>query len=158
MNTPISDAPSRESNLHAGNVSLTSNSNEGSVTTISATVTEISSGPLPHPDLLARYSNIIPNGAERIMAKAEKEQAARLENRSDRLKADNRNIGRQLAIQQTGQWMAFSIVMVILALATLFVFTGHETMAYVLYGSGMVSLAGLFLGVVKSSVKKNRKA
>ena len=35
------------------------------------------SGPLPEPLTLAHYNNIIPNGAERIMAMAEKEQEYR---------------------------------------------------------------------------------
>jgi len=45
-----------------------------------ATVThqEVSfSGPLPHPALLARYNEVIPNGAERIMAMAERQSIHR---------------------------------------------------------------------------------
>jgi uncharacterized membrane protein len=37
------------------------------------------SGPLPHPEALARFDQVIPNGAERIMQMTEKEQAARLD-------------------------------------------------------------------------------
>lgn len=37
------------------------------------------SGPLPHPETLAQYEEIIPNGAERIMAMAEKQSAHRIE-------------------------------------------------------------------------------
>lgn len=43
--------------------------------------------------------------------------------------------------------MAFVLSFVILGLATLFVFTGHETMAYVLFAVSLVSLVGLFLGI-----------
>lgn len=32
---------------------------------------EITSGPLPHPDLVEKYNKVIPNGAERIMRMAE---------------------------------------------------------------------------------------
>ncbi len=37
------------------------------------------SGPLPPPNVLAEYSKIIPNGAERIVAMAEKQQDHRQE-------------------------------------------------------------------------------
>jgi len=44
-----------------------------------ATVTQSVSftGPLPPPGLLARYNEVIPNGAERIMAMAERQSAHR---------------------------------------------------------------------------------
>jgi uncharacterized membrane protein len=35
------------------------------------------SGPLPPPALLAKYNEVIPNGAERIMAMAERQSAHR---------------------------------------------------------------------------------
>lgn len=31
------------------------------------------SGPLPHPDILARYNEVVPNGAERIFAAFERQ-------------------------------------------------------------------------------------
>jgi len=37
------------------------------------------SGPLPPPAALEKFNQIIPNGAERILAMAEKEQSARIE-------------------------------------------------------------------------------
>jgi uncharacterized membrane protein len=44
-----------------------------------ATVTQSVSfsGPLPHPSLLEKYNEVIPNGAERIMAMAERQSAHR---------------------------------------------------------------------------------
>lgn len=35
------------------------------------------SGPLPPPELLAKYNDVIPNGAERIMAMAERQSSHR---------------------------------------------------------------------------------
>lgn len=45
--------------------------------------TEVSAGPLPHPELLKGYDQIIKDGAERIMRMAEKEQDNRFEERSE---------------------------------------------------------------------------
>ena len=44
-----------------------------------AIVGQTFSGPLPPPDALKRYSDIIPNGAERIMAMAEEQSKHRRE-------------------------------------------------------------------------------
>lgn len=44
-------------------------------------------GPLPPPAALADFDRIIPNGAERIMAMVETEQAHRIEYESKRLEA-----------------------------------------------------------------------
>jgi len=56
------------------------------------------SGPLPPPAALEHFNEIIPNGAERIMAMVEAEQAHRLEYDSSRLKlaARDHNIGQWL--------------------------------------------------------------
>ena len=35
------------------------------------------SGPIPHPDILTRYADIIPNGADRILRMAEQQQTHR---------------------------------------------------------------------------------
>ncbi len=43
---------------------------------------EYSSGPLPHPSILESYNNIIPDGAERIMAMAERQLNHRIETES----------------------------------------------------------------------------
>lgn len=47
-------------------------------------IASFSSGPLPPPDVLAAYNNALPNGAERIVAMAERQQQHRmgLENRA----------------------------------------------------------------------------
>ena len=36
------------------------------------------SGPFPHPEILNKYNAVIPNGAERIMVMAEKQQNHRI--------------------------------------------------------------------------------
>ncbi|MCL2659595.1 MAG: DUF2335 domain-containing protein [Acidobacteriaceae bacterium] len=38
-----------------------------------------SSGPLPPPDVLTQYDQVVPNGAERIMAMAEQQSRHRIE-------------------------------------------------------------------------------
>ena len=108
----------------------------------SALQTEITSGPLPHPELLKRYDEIIPNGAERIMAMTEKEQDRRLSRQEMSLKSSIRSRDR-------GQFMAFILALIILGIFVLMVFTGNSTSAYVIIGTGCLSVIGLFLDVLK---------
>lgn len=112
-------------------------------TTVAASMTEIITGPLPHPDYLERYNAIIKDGAERIMKMAEKEQAVRLE----KTDASIAMAKKEVSMKSRGQWFAFTLALLILGLATLFVFTGHDTVAYILFGTGIASIVGLFLGI-----------
>lgn len=132
-----------------GGVYSSSIDNQDNVKQIIVTKTEITSGPLPHPDLVEKYNEVIPNGAERIMRMAELQQENRfIENR------ETREINKEIAMSKLkyfkrGQLMGFILAFVLLGLATLFVFTGYENMAYLLFSVGALSLVGIF---VKSSL------
>ena len=88
------------------------------------------------------------------MIMAEKEQENRHISQREIREIDKDKIDRQLRYMNRGQIMAFVLSFVILGLATLFVFTGHETMAYVLFAVSLISLVGLFLGIKNSEHKK----
>lgn len=66
------------------------------------------SGPLPHPDHLARYNDTIPNGAERILLMAEKQQDHRIYLEKYVIEHDS---GRAYL----GLWLAFATTIVIVA-------------------------------------------
>lgn len=138
-----------------GDVSYLTDDKDSKPASITASFTEISSGPLPNPAYLERYDRIIPNGAERIMRMAEKEQENRHDSQREARQLEKDKINKQLKYMSRGQSMAFVLSIVILGLATLFVFTGHESMAYVLFAVSLISLAGLFLGISKKNNKKH---
>lgn len=80
------------------------------------------SGPLPPPSDLAQYNTIISNGADRIMAMAEKEQAAR-----------HAEILQTQAFNMRGQIYGFISVILILLFAGFLVWRGNsckETFGY----------------------------
>ena len=56
------------------------------------------SGPLPSPDDLKKYDVIIPNGADRIMIMAERQNQHRIDIEKSVIKSNNTQSG-------TGQWM-----------------------------------------------------
>ena len=65
-----------------------------SPTVMAATKTETFEGPVPHPDILAKYDHIVPGAAERIIQMAENEQRVRHES----IKADTQNKSKLLEI------------------------------------------------------------
>lgn len=113
--------------------------------------TEFLSAPLPPPNIMKGYDDIIPNGAERIMQMAEKEQDSQITERTETRK-DNKEIAfKKINLIKRGQYMGYSLAVILMGLATTFVFTGHENVALFLFGIGGVSLVGLF---VKSTKEK----
>jgi len=63
------------------------------------------SGPIPPPNLLAQYNEIIPNGAERILAMAERQSA-------HRERMESRVINGNTSSQTRGSYFAFILVLV----------------------------------------------
>jgi uncharacterized membrane protein len=57
------------------------------------------SGPLPHPNALAQFNQIIPNGADRIMAMVEEEQ-------KHRIQYESRVVEAQIADTRRGHYLA----------------------------------------------------
>lgn len=72
------------------------------------------SGPLPPPDILARYNDAVPDGAERIIALAERQAAHRMALESRVVDADikrsNLGLGAGLLVALAGLSAAFLMV------------------------------------------------
>lgn len=115
---------------------------------------EISQGPLPPPRVLKEYDNIVPNGAERIMKMAEKEQEARLREKERNGESNRRLAERKLDYFKRGQWMGFILALVVLVSAGLFAYFGFETLAGILLATTLVALVGLFVYTTKNQQKE----
>ncbi len=96
------------------------------------------SGPLPDAETLENYARIIPNGAERVMAMAEKEQSFRHELTTKVSK-------RQLNQIFSGQLFGFIIVILGIGGGILLAYSGKETSGLATIISSMVLLAGAFI-------------
>jgi uncharacterized membrane protein len=72
------------------------------------------SGPLPPPDILARYNDAVPDGAERIIALAERQAAHRMALESRVVDADikrsNLGLGAGLLVALAGLFASFLMV------------------------------------------------
>lgn len=95
-------------------------------------------GPLPPPSMLREYNDIVKDGAERIMARSEKEQAHRHD-------LQNMTVGGNIDKDKRGQWMAFIITTLILLIATLFAWKGNTVFAGTLITIDLIGLASVFI-------------
>lgn len=96
------------------------------------------SGPLPSPKMLKEYDAVLPGGAERIFAMAEKEQSARLKYNHDALSGE-------ISLDRRGQWMGFSIAIIILVMAAIFAWRGNTTFAGTLVAIDLIGLVSVFV-------------
>lgn len=96
------------------------------------------SGPLPPPEVLARYSEVVPNGAERILAMAERQSAHR-----ESLEAQV--VGSNISSQRMGSAYAFIISIVAVAGGIWLIHDGKSVSGLTTILSDLVALAGVFV-------------
>lgn len=96
------------------------------------------SGPLPPPEDLNRYDQIIKNGAERIMKRAERQSAHRMEIEKIAIKEQLKQSGK-------GQNFGFILAILFLIASIVLAMTGHETVASIIGGTTLVSITAVFV-------------
>jgi len=82
---------------------------------VQAQVSASFSGPLPHPDILVRYNDAVPDAAERILAMAERQSAHRIDLEKRVITADIRraNLGVAAGLLVALAFLAGSVVLVL---------------------------------------------
>ena len=96
------------------------------------------SGPLPDPETLHHYNELIPNGAERIMQMTESQQKHRHE-------LEMRVIPSQLNQSRNGQWFGFLLGLIGLGCGTFLAYNGQTTVGGIIAGTTVVSLVSVFV-------------
>jgi len=124
-------------NVPAGNPITTTVQQGRKRTTIQAQVASFQ-GPIPPPELLREYNEIVPNGADRIMKMAEAQSAHRIELESIVIKGDDRRADR-------GLYTGFTIGIVMLALSFVLVMYGHDWAGTVFGTIDLLGLIGIFV-------------
>lgn len=99
---------------------------------------EMTSGPLPHPELLREYDALIKDGAERIMQMAERQQEHRFEIEKSVTKDNKR-----------GQWMGWSLTLLFIGVGTWVTLVGHEAVGVAIFGGSIASIIALFVARIK---------
>lgn len=122
---------------------------------IQATKVQAFMGPLPPPDLLQHYNEVLPGSAERIVALAECEANHRRECEKKALDSDIKVDKDDSAARTRGQWLAFAIVVIIGGAGFYLALHGHEITGSVFGGPAIASMAANFLGKKKEDKPKN---
>ena len=96
------------------------------------------SGPLPPPDLLHEFNEVIPNGAERIVKQFEEQSSHRRE-------IEKVIICSQQKRSDIGQWLGFVLALVCIGSSVYLALRGHTTVASFLGSSTVIGLATTFV-------------
>jgi uncharacterized membrane protein len=99
---------------------------------------ELMMGPLPPPDVLAKYNDIIPDGADRLLKLVEHQQ-------EHRIRIEELVIASQQRQSQAGQILAFVIAIVGLAACCYMATHGAVTVAGILATTLIASLVYAFI-------------
>jgi uncharacterized membrane protein len=96
------------------------------------------SGPLPPPDVLARYNDAVPNGAERIVAMAERQA-------EHRMRLEGRVITADIWRSYAGVVAGLVVALAFLYASYRLVDDGHELSGTLLATFDIVGLVGVFV-------------
>lgn len=99
--------------------------------------TEFFSGPIPPPTYLARYNDVVPNGADRILSMAERQSAHR-----ESLEA--KVIGENIKSQRQGQNRAFILALVVVSGGIYLMSKGMSGWGFAAIISSLTSLVSVF--------------
>ncbi len=105
------------------------------------------SGPIPHPEILAKYAEIIPNGADRILRMAEQQQTHRQHLEKVVVESDSKRAN-------LGLCLGFIIAMVLSIGGIALLFLGRKIDGLTVILVTIASLAGLFVYAQKSRKKE----
>jgi uncharacterized membrane protein len=96
------------------------------------------SGPLPNPEALERYNQIVPTAAERIIRMAETQH-------EHRLVIEKEVVDSNIDSQKLGTILGFIIVMTAILGGVFLAYSGKETSGLAAIVTALVGLAGVFV-------------
>lgn len=103
------------------------------------------SGPLPHPDILAKYDAIAPGFADRVIRLAEGEAEHRRRQEAKELDANIEGMHAQIKEVRLGQIFAFLIGAITIIVGAVVATHGAEWAGGLIGTGGVVSLVSVFI-------------
>lgn len=120
--------------------------------------TEMYSGPIPPPNFLKGYQEVIPDAPERILKMAENAQAAQIEGQREILKQNGLNITNSHKANKSSQIFAFILIVCLIAAGIWITVTGHDTVGGMIFGTTIVGVATVFIvGKIKDRKSEDSK-
>ena len=102
------------------------------------TIKKSFSGPLPSPDVLQQYNNVVNDGAERVVKMAENQSKHRMD-------LEDFAVKKQIKQSGLGQIFGFIIALFCLSATVYLAVNGHESLAKVLGTTTVIGLVGIFV-------------
>ncbi len=96
------------------------------------------SGPLPPPEILARYNELLPGAAERIIAMAENQH-------SHRQQLEKTVINSNVNAQNLGTKLGFVVAMTVILGGIVLIYAGKQTSGLTALLVALASLVGVFV-------------
>lgn len=118
-------------------------------THVSASLTQTFSGPLPPPDLLIRYNDAVPDGADRILRMAESQSAHRRD-------IEKSIVVGNISSERRGQHYALILALLGLALAGALIWNGKNIEGFAVFIIELAALVGVFI-FGRAETRKERK-
>lgn len=110
------------------------------------------SGPLPPPEILIQYNEAVPDGAERIIALAEKQA-------DHRMALESRVVDSDIKRANWGLAAGFIVALAGLLVSYLIIDGGNTTAGLILGGIDLVGLVGAFIyGTVSRRSEREQRA
>ena len=120
-----------------GNKNLPNHPNQQGVV-VRQTQTQMFSGPLPPPEALKKFDEVVPGAAERIIKMAEEQSAHRKE-------LEKKVIDSDIARSKWGQVLGFCIAIAGLTASTLIAIYGNAIAGGIIGVGTLASLVGVFM-------------
>jgi len=119
----------------------------------STTITRKYSGPLPPPEILAEYEELLPGASQRVFEHMEREQAHRhlMDNRDQDSRDETE--GNLYTTARRGQTMAFIVTLVMVGAACGLAAYGFTAAAVAIGGLGLGQIVLGFLNQKKKSIE-----
>ncbi|MEK7586811.1 MAG: DUF2335 domain-containing protein [Patescibacteria group bacterium] len=127
-------------------------SQDGNGVVVRQNSTQIFSGPLPHPEILKKFDEVVPGAAERIIKMAEDQSIHRKE-------LEKKVINSDIARSKWGQILGFVISVIGLLAAALIAIYGNAVAGGIIGVGTLASLVSVFMygSRVRSKERENKK-
>lgn len=109
-------------------------------------------GPIPPPDELRQYDDLIPGAAERIMRMWEAQASQRIQAENRRIEQDDRRIeieGKRVEVESKrgylGLAFGFAISLLLIAIGAYVVVWGNPWVGVAIIGVDIAAIAGIFV-------------
>ncbi len=107
--------------------------------------TESFSGPLPSPEILKGYSEVIPDAPERLLRMAERQNAHDMEMDQENMRLARRSMDRGFNAARRGQILGFILGIILIGCGVYLTKFGFESVGLVIFSTSLVAVIANFV-------------